>query len=351
MINFDEYVVSYNKQAMIALKHDQVKVAYNLLNQAKVILQRKQISNFNRLLALTCNNLGCFYKRVGDFPKALKYFLKATEEGAKGNCNVLNLAGTHLNLCTLYSLVADHPKALANALTALKLLKTSTAETESYVFSMVMAYQNAAMEHENMSQYRDSLKFYKKALNYSLSRMGENNGLTKNIRERIDVLENKMSICTLGVETRSPIRKKIWKKRKVENSITPKIKRKINSNYSPLPLRKGPEILTKNTNINRDIVDEHYNYLSSFFTTQKKRLDSEVSRDSAVYSERPSTMLTRRVKTSIGSYRKKSSPRKNQKCLSNRKYKNQGKSPEVFPVPFRSKLSLFSTPDGNTLSK
>ena len=49
MINYDDYVASYNKQSMIALKNNQVAVAYNLLIQAKNILKLKTILHPEKL--------------------------------------------------------------------------------------------------------------------------------------------------------------------------------------------------------------------------------------------------------------------------------------------------------------
>ena len=74
MINYEELINSYNKQAMIALKSDQIPVSLNFLNQSKLILEKKSLKNFNKLCSLTYNNYGCFYKRTGDLNSALKYF-------------------------------------------------------------------------------------------------------------------------------------------------------------------------------------------------------------------------------------------------------------------------------------
>ena len=57
-----------------------------------------------------------------------------------------------------------------------------------------MAYQNIGMEYENISQYKDALIYYKKAINFSLLKLGEDNPLTQKIKEKIDILENKINL-------------------------------------------------------------------------------------------------------------------------------------------------------------
>ena len=42
-MNYDDYVVSYNKQAMNALKNEQRSVSFTLLKQATQILTKKTV--------------------------------------------------------------------------------------------------------------------------------------------------------------------------------------------------------------------------------------------------------------------------------------------------------------------
>lgn len=344
MINFDNSVVSYNKQAMIALKHDQVKVAFNLLTQAKNILDRKNILKKTKLLALTFNNFGCFYKKVGDMPSAVKFLQKSVAEGSKEQFDIVNLAGTHLNLCTIYSLIAEHSQALSHAMSAINLLKSHPKDSESYIFSLVMAYQNAGMEHENMSQYKDSLKYYQEGLNFSLSSLGENNELTQKIKERIKILKNKISLCSLSPQITITSRK-LKKKRRFETSFSPDLQkgRRRLTNTSVSSNEKKLRTLRKNTKINRTIVDDHYRHLASFFQGKKKKNDSEISGETMLNSEIPTTVLMRRLKTTVGTERKKIAKFLQKKRNASEKKNLGNQILEPLPVPFKNKLSLFST--------
>lgn len=58
----------------------------------------------NMLLSLTFNNMGCYYKRQ-DKPNVALFYLKSSLsiEIEDPKTEKLNLAGTHLNLCAIYS--------------------------------------------------------------------------------------------------------------------------------------------------------------------------------------------------------------------------------------------------------
>ena len=341
MINYDEYVISYNKQAMNALKQEQMNVAYNLLSQAQKILNRKPVANPPKLLALTYNNLGCFYKRNTDYTIAIKFFHKSITEGSKGKQNTLNLAGTHLNLCTIYSLTVDHAKALSHGLLALELLKSSPKESESYIFSLIMAYQNIGMEYENISQYKDALIYYKKAINFSLLKLGEDNPLTQKIKEKIDILENKINLWSIQAQNNSHIKRL---SNKISISCTPtlkKVKKRLNNSHFSPNIKKTFFITKKKQKFNYEAVENYYNNLQMLLGKPKKATAySDISRDTTLNSERPNSVFERRLKTSYP--RRKLEKLKKAKIKAERKHaKSQSRSPEILPVPFKEKLNLF----------
>jgi len=56
-----------------------------------------------RLVGITLNNLGCFYRRSNMPQVALKYLKKALQiESATAN-DTTSMAETHLNICAIYS--------------------------------------------------------------------------------------------------------------------------------------------------------------------------------------------------------------------------------------------------------
>merc|ERR1719510_1751310 len=83
------------------------------------------------LRAVTYNNMGCFYKSMSKLHTALQYLKKAQKIEEKSNGKCQNPAGTHLNLCALYSQMGKHLDALQHARRALELLETNPPERSS----------------------------------------------------------------------------------------------------------------------------------------------------------------------------------------------------------------------------
>ena len=372
MINYDDYVISYNKQAMNALKNEQMEVAYNLLSQAERILHRKPVSNMPKLLSLTYNNFGCFYKRENDCLTAIQYFHKSISEGSKGKQNSLNIAGTHLNLCTIYSMVEEHPQALSHGLKALKLLAVCVQESESYIFSLIIAYQNIGYEYECISEYNSALKYYRKGLKISLSQLGKDNPITQKLRERLYILQNKMSMW--AVKKNDKISSKEFTNR-VSISCTPTFKTVKNkssfTHFSP-PSRK---VLFTETRPIKEIHHEPGESSSKYFkyeltkkikyepnedyskklkykteensskranyllvTPKKKNIYTDISRDTTLNSETSNSFIENKLQASF--------PRtqtEKPKIKNNRKYiGRKNRSPDNFPIPFKKKISMFS---------
>ncbi|OMJ93544.1 hypothetical protein SteCoe_3527 [Stentor coeruleus] len=341
MINYDDYIVNYNKQAMLALKNDQISLAVNLLNQAEDILKRKSITNLPKLQGLTYNNLGCFYKRTGDYPRAIKYFQKSLNKYEKENPDFINQAGTHLNLCAVYSILVDHKKALNHALLALGLLKLVEIDPDippnpssdfftkpdektqflikkpnPYIFTLVMAYYNAGLEFENVSDYTKALIYYTKAKNHAISTLGESHKLTSKVIERLQVLQGKMNICHINPtiiinnNRRGP--------KSISTSFTPKPKKRmIRPNRTPMISRNYKAMRIDSPFIG--IKDQ--SQASSYIDKRKNKRFNYSITPIMPGSNRSYSKSPKRVKTSLGSRKKRGKPhvRKNEDDCKNRK--------------------------------
>lgn len=79
----------------------------DLLKKAEQLLtfeyQQNPSEKIYRLIGITLNNLGCFYKRTEKPKVALKYLKKALVIEAATVNDESNLAGTHLNICAISS--------------------------------------------------------------------------------------------------------------------------------------------------------------------------------------------------------------------------------------------------------
>merc|ERR550539_928990 len=108
---------------MESLRQGQHKAAFDRFHYAEAMLLANQKDHYNSaLLAVTCNNLGCYYKKVGKFHGALSYLRRALKMEVELNTDEVTLAGTHLNLCAVLSKLEKHDKAVQHALSALELM-------------------------------------------------------------------------------------------------------------------------------------------------------------------------------------------------------------------------------------
>jgi tetratricopeptide (TPR) repeat protein len=155
-------VLSCNKQAMEHLHSEHFEAAHQHLSRAEQLLKRHQhFDNRRRLMAITCNNQGCFFKRVGELELALQYLKEALELEQEGEDEFVNKAGTLLNICAILSQTGKHEEALQNALKALGLLKQRDDNSTNAVTTLVIAYHNTGVELECLSQHQEATLTFK----------------------------------------------------------------------------------------------------------------------------------------------------------------------------------------------
>ena len=108
---------------------------------------------------MTCNNLGCYYKKVGKLHGALSYLRRALQMEADLGTDEVTLAGTHLNICAILSKLEKHDKAVQHALSALELIDRKTGSCDPAVVPaddyavLAIAYHNVAIERDLLQQY------------------------------------------------------------------------------------------------------------------------------------------------------------------------------------------------------
>lgn len=158
----DAIVFSYNRKAMDFLRNEDFSNAFSYLSRAEELLNTGTVLNADKLFGITLNNFGCFYKRSGNPSLALNFLRKALEIESKPPIDINNLAGTHLNICAILSQIGDHYKALSHALKALNMLKSNYSEDSSLLTTLLVAYHNAGVEYELLSQNNEANSIYKK---------------------------------------------------------------------------------------------------------------------------------------------------------------------------------------------
>lgn len=151
-----ELVSEYNKQAIELLTNQKFSESFSLLKNAEKLLNH--LDPEDRLQAITYNNLGCFYKTVQKMQPALEMFVKSL---ALNNFDKSLQAGTHLNVCSILSLLGSHKKALDHGLTAFKLLQKINESDSSCASSLLFASFITAKEYDQLHQLDKSEHLYR----------------------------------------------------------------------------------------------------------------------------------------------------------------------------------------------
>lgn len=208
--NIEDQLLLYNQQAMELLRARNFVIALTYLTKAEQLLTHcNELKNRFTLESITWNNLGCFYKRTYKPSLALHYLKKALSAQEKCKAEIVSVAGTHLNLCTIYSYIDTHDQAIKHALRALSLLESEPARTPNHITTLVIAYYNAGVELELLAQIPKALQMYEKGLDLANCHLGKKHDLTISLQKNYSKLASKSdSKSSSRVSTRSSGRKK-----------------------------------------------------------------------------------------------------------------------------------------------
>ncbi|CAG9325072.1 unnamed protein product [Blepharisma stoltei] len=174
--------MNFNKLAMSYLREGELNLAFDLLKKAEGILLGKEDQKSMKLLGTTWNNLGCFFKRSGELNKALLYLKNALELENDYPTDSINIAGTHLNICAIYSQLGEHNKALEFSIEALDILNSCHDKNENLLETLMIAYHNVGTEYEYLNQKKNALNIYRKGYGLSLKYLGEDHDLTETLK-------------------------------------------------------------------------------------------------------------------------------------------------------------------------
>ena len=188
-------VLKYNSIAMDYLKLENYRDSLSLLKKAEETLNSDEneiIPNRLKLMGITLNNLGCYYKKHRQPKVALNYLEKALEVELQTESDNVNLAGSHLNICAVLSSLSKHREALKHARQAQALLESAHGEetysfekTVTLVTSLIITYFNAGVELEHMGKYPDALGYYQIGHDLSKKELGNRHPLTINLGDTI----------------------------------------------------------------------------------------------------------------------------------------------------------------------
>ena len=101
------------------LKENKLSEAHDLLKRSEALVE-----NNDKGLAMTFNNLACYYRKQGHLRSALIYLERALELESR-QANSTTKADTHLNTCAVLSQLSRHDLALNHAHQAIMIIQSS----------------------------------------------------------------------------------------------------------------------------------------------------------------------------------------------------------------------------------
>jgi len=177
-------IVACNQDGMDKMKEGNLKDAFEQFKYAEAILLANQLEgDSTALLATTCNNLGCYYKKVGKFHGALSYLRRALKMEVELSAAEVSLAGTHLNLCAVLSKLEKHDKAVQHALMALEMMNRKIQFSEGAVSVddytvLSIAYHNVGLERQLLEQWDQAATSFRTGYEVAKRFLGSDHALT-----------------------------------------------------------------------------------------------------------------------------------------------------------------------------
>lgn len=205
-------VLLLNCQAMSTL--DKPKYAIKLLTQAENLLlcnksKLEDLPNKSNLLAVTYNNLACYYKSKNQPNVSLTYLQKVLKIEIESFAEPIDLATTQLNLCAIYSILGKHSKAIQSCQSALKYLQgyeNEESSAERVLNSLVAANYNLGVEYEIMRKYDRALKFYQTGHELASEGLGPHHSMTSKLSECLQNIKTQSNSLNSFIKSRRELR-------------------------------------------------------------------------------------------------------------------------------------------------
>eukprot|EP00919_Chromeraceae_sp_WS-2016_P055737 GHVR01132388.1.p1 GENE.GHVR01132388.1~~GHVR01132388.1.p1 ORF type:complete len:465 (-),score=154.28 GHVR01132388.1:173-1567(-) len=213
-------VLKCNREGMDYLQTGDLPSAYKSLKHAELQLSSHQTARGGyidpiaaSLYAVTCNNLGCYFKRVGKLENSLVYLQRALQVEEAVMADEVTMAGTHLNVCAILSKLGHHTDALRHADTALHMIRKRVQDNFNNTdiniddaTSMAIAYHNCAVEQEFLGDTKAALSSFRQGHEVALKSVGEAHTLTRTLGFNADALMSHSKLHKKCTQTDGPHR-------------------------------------------------------------------------------------------------------------------------------------------------
>ena len=159
------------------------------VNKCRVI-QEKIFPSDHLNLALTYNNIGSIYRDLGKYTESLEWYNK---------CRVIRekvLPSEHPDLATIYKKIGILYNKLGNYTESLEWInKYREINEKKLPFdhpNLATIYNNIGILYNKLGNYTESLEWYNKALTIYVNKYGEDHDKTKEVKQNIEEVKQKM---------------------------------------------------------------------------------------------------------------------------------------------------------------
>ena len=177
-------VVNLNHLAMKNLELQRPNHVLIYLNQGLLSCKQLRSESRSRLLALTYNNLACYFQSIKSADKALEFLFKSVNLLTNSK-DILNLGASHLNISYILFSQAQHERSLRHALKTIYLLRSRHKAS----VTLIKAYLAAGNLYKTLKQVQDASDCYEQGLALSRRCMGSNYDLTLQFKAALDSIQ------------------------------------------------------------------------------------------------------------------------------------------------------------------
>lgn len=191
----EQTIISYSKEAMHRLGYGDHSASTSLLRQALSLANSiKDPHRRHKFLLICYNNIGCLYKKTGNFEKSLEFLFKAVNLEQYAPEDVLNIANIHLNICAILSQRKEHERALRHALKSVYTLRNNFEADNELIPLLVVGYENLGIEYEYLKLAPDAEDCYRKGHLLALEMLGKHHSLTKKLKGDLEALAGRFEM-------------------------------------------------------------------------------------------------------------------------------------------------------------
>jgi len=166
---------------------DQLKALLSLLADVRVHSFEEELTP---CLHLTLNTLASLHRRLGNIPDSLSCFHEAVALCPR--LPKVDVATTHLGLCSLYSELGQYDESELHAVAAVEFCEaailqishsSSAAELNEQVMTLAVAYNNLAVQREHLGKSSEALDLYEKSVVLAQSLQAPCDFLVRRLKE------------------------------------------------------------------------------------------------------------------------------------------------------------------------